>query len=183
MRRHVSTQCTNPRLERNRCKLLEYEEANCKMKTVRKESHHVKLVDTQGDSNDCYFIDCGVNGHPSKAYVDSECAVVTIRKNEAIQFGFSLAQSATSLRGYGGSGIHVLGETRAKLSVDLVETEVVMLVVDDAAQMVPLLVGKPFLNQANVVFVLKNEKLRLFDTALAAIPLWAREATVIRQTQ
>lgn len=186
---HVSTQCPKPRNECTRCKLLGHDEKNCKKKINRSEMQ-VKLIDSQTGSNSCYFVDCLVNGKPSRAYVDNGCSVVTIRESDAIQLGLPLTKSTKTLRGYGGGFVPVLGETKANLTVDLVEAEVDMLIVDDSTQIVPVLVGQAFLNQANVTVLIKNGELRLFDSALAALPevedlppkkilLWSQKAVVI----
>ncbi|KAJ8953799.1 hypothetical protein NQ318_006646 [Aromia moschata] len=106
------------------------------------------------------------------------------------KFLSTLADDNKILRGYGGSIIPVLGEANAVLEVDLIQASVEVVVVSDSVQSVPLMIGQTFINQSDVTVVIKDNRLRLFKSCLAAlpeieqlsprkIPLWSKDAVVI----
>lgn len=163
---HVSTQCSKPRVECTKCKKLEHDETKCSKAYAAKKNVDAKLVESQSDLQSCYFTDCKINGQDSRAYIDTGCSVVTIRNSEVTRLELPFTKI---VRGYGGGSVPVLGKVRASLSVDLVEAEVTMLVVTDSAQSVPVLIGQTFLNGANVTVVMKEGRLRLFNSAMLAV--------------
>ncbi|KAJ8937624.1 hypothetical protein NQ318_003741 [Aromia moschata] len=125
-----------------------------------------------------------------KGYVDTGCGLVTIRQSDAESLQLMYVSSKKILRGYGGSVIPVLGEANAVLEVDLIQASVEVVVVSDSVQSVPLMIGQTFINQSDVTVVIKDNRLRLFKSCLAAlpeieqlsprkIPLWSKDAVVI----
>jgi hypothetical protein len=76
------------------------------------------------------------------------------------------------------------------LTVDLVNADVEAIVVEDHVQMIPVIIGKPFINCTNVTLVARDNQVRLFEKHLAALPeidelpprkltLWSKETVVI----
>lgn len=76
---HLSKDCSKPRVECTKCKFLGHDAADCKRGT-KKGSAEVKLVDPR-TTESCYFVDCTVNGQPTRGYVDTGCGVVTVRRS------------------------------------------------------------------------------------------------------
>lgn len=91
---------------------------------------NVQLIDTKS-TNECYFVDCQVNGKNTKGYVDTRCSVITIRKTDAERLGLKWQDSHRFIDGYAGGVTKALGETDILLQVDLIEQSVGVLIVND----------------------------------------------------
>jgi hypothetical protein len=71
---HISSKCPKPRLECINCKMLGHDERHCRrIKTTRPV---VQLV-CPSNTQQCYFIDCILNGKPVRGYIDTGCSIVT----------------------------------------------------------------------------------------------------------
>jgi hypothetical protein len=72
---HHFRQCKRPRLVCGKCNRLGHNESNChSLKVVKPTIELIRSTDTQ----ECYFIDCTLNGKSLKADVDTGCNVITI---------------------------------------------------------------------------------------------------------
>lgn len=185
-RGHFSNKCTKPKIECTSCKRLGHLAKDCRRST------HVKnqiVQDTYSDCNGNYYFDCWVNGKPLQAYVDTGCAAVLLKEDEAKSLNIIYDDSDLMITGYGGSSIRVLGKAKVNLKVDQVEAEVEILIVPNNAQDIPLMVGQTFLNKTNAMLISTENTVRILkaDNDLTEvlnivprkIPLWAIRSTVI----
>jgi hypothetical protein len=60
--------------------------------------------------------------------------------------------------------------TRLTLTVDLVTADVEGYIVDNEVQAVLIIVGRSFLNRANVTMMLRDNQIRLFEKHLGVLP-------------
>jgi Retroviral aspartyl protease./Reverse transcriptase (RNA-dependent DNA polymerase). len=184
---HTSKRCTKPRRECSHCKLLGHSVGECRR--LRSSNSEIKIV-SPNNTKDCYFVDCELNGYPLRAYLDTGCSIVTIRESDAKKLSLKSNQTNQTIKGYAGGQTKALGETTVKLTVDLVTAEVMVLIVNDSVQIVPIIIGQTFLNRAGVTMVMRDKQIRLFENHLAVLPdmdelpprkvaVWAKEAAVI----
>lgn len=155
----------------------------------RSKSNTVTLV--PGNTNkECYFVECKINGHTVKGFIDTGCSIVTIKNRTVQELQVPSKPSRQEIRGYAGGKTRAYEETRICLAVDLVELEANAVVVDDRVQEIPVMISQSFLNDASVVMLVRDNEVRLFDKSLAALPevealqpkrvtMWAKEAVVI----
>lgn len=185
---HVCSKCPKPRRQCSKCKLLGHDESSCQQGSKRVQSD-VRLIHSK-NTNQCYFVDCEVNGKSARGYIDTGCSIVTVRKTDAEKMGIEWQDTNKYINGYAGGSTKALGKATVTLKVDLVETKVEVLLVDDVVQCVPVIIGQTFLNSANVTLVLRDDELRLFDKTMASLPsvdllpprkvtLWSQDAVVI----
>ncbi|KAJ8947235.1 hypothetical protein NQ314_008658 [Rhamnusium bicolor] len=114
---------------------------------------------------------CKINGHEFNGYVDTGCQVVAIRESEARQLNLVWDEASQMyVTGYAGGRARTLGTATAVVEVDLIKADTPIVVVPDELQKMAVLIGQPFINRANVVLVVKNGQLRLFDSSLAQLP-------------
>lgn len=176
---HIAAKCAKPKIECQHCHLLGHDVTNCWKKnkdTTATDSKSVlccssrnndipSLSATNTDSNSCYFIDCTVNGHLMRGYVDSGSSAVTIRDTETTNLNLHRKPVHVLLRGYGGGSVFAHFAVELDLSVDLAFATVTALVVPSQMQQVPIIVGQPFINNKNVVMVVREGQVRLFHKA------------------
>jgi predicted aspartyl protease len=122
------------------------------------------------DTQDCYFVECAINGKPLKGYIDTGCSIVTLRKATAIELQLEQRPSTQLIRGYAGGVTPALGEAEVTLTVDLITAKVTASIVEDRVQSVPVIIGQTILNRAGVTMVLRDNQIRLFDKHLAVLP-------------
>ncbi|KAJ3634751.1 hypothetical protein MTP99_007696 [Tenebrio molitor] len=164
---HVAGNCPKPRVECGNCKLLGHEAGKCRRPKTSGPS--VRLL-CPSDTQDCYLVECAINGKPLKGYIDTGCSIVTLRKATAIELQLEQRPSAQLIRGYAGGVTPALGEAEVTLTVDLITAKVTASIVEDRVQSVPVIIGQTILNRAGVTMVLRDNQIRLFDKHLAALP-------------
>nr|CAI5843841.1 unnamed protein product [Callosobruchus analis] len=140
-RGHVASKCFKRRLECGKCKPLGHEEKNCpkNKQEIPGESKPILNLDLSqsNDTNTCYFIDCSINNHVLRGYVDSGSKVVTLVR----------------LGGYACGSVLVRGKVYLNLKVNLAMVPVEALIVPDSSQNVSVIVEQPFINHPEVVMV------------------------------
>lgn len=215
-RGHIASKCVKAKVECKHCHLLGHDVTNCwrrnKEGGSKKEleskcmlncsfsgssgsSIIVKSTDaiskrSNQELNACYFIDCSVNNNLLRGYVDSGSGAVTIRDTEATRLNLARKPTQIMLRGYGGGVVFAKSQVDIDLRVDMARNYVSALVVPDDTQQVPIIIGQPFINNDNVVMVVRGGQVRLFHkndlefSAFNTLPsrkvtLCARETMVI----
>jgi hypothetical protein len=164
---HVAGKCPKPRVECGNCKLLGHEAGKCRRPKTSGPS--VRLL-CSSDTQDCYFLECAINGKPLKGYIDTGCSIVTLRKATAIELQLEQRPSTQLIRGYAGGVTPALGEAEVTLTVDLITAKVTASIVEDRVQSVLVITGQTILNRVGVTMVLRDNQIRLFDNHLAALP-------------
>ncbi|GJQ73696.1 hypothetical protein Trydic_g14031 [Trypoxylus dichotomus] len=108
--------------------------------------------------------DARING-PIRGYIDPESKVVTLRKSDTEVVGLKWESMKESyyLTGYGAGKVMPLHESAIDLEVDHTRTIVVVLVVPDEAQTVPVLIGQPFTEQQHITMVKRKDTLTIFQ--------------------
>jgi hypothetical protein len=133
---------------------------------------------------------CVLNETLMRAYIDTGCNVITTRKTAAEELQLSIHPTSHSIRGYAGGITRARGVVHVNLTVALVNADVEAIVVEDHVQMIPVIIGQPFINRTNVTLVVRDNQVRLFEKHLAALPeidelpprkltLWSKETVVI----
>jgi hypothetical protein len=163
---HVAGNCPKPRVECGNCKLLGHEAGKCRR--LKTSGPSVRML-CPSDTQDCYFVECAINGKPLRGYIDTGCNIVTLRKATAIELQLEQRPSTQLIRGYAGGVTPALGEAEVTLTVDLITAKVTASIVEDRVQSVPVIIGQTILNRAGVTMVLRDNQIRLFDKHLAAL--------------
>jgi hypothetical protein len=164
---HVAGKCPKPRVECGNCILLGHEAGKCRR--LKTSGPSVRML-CPSDTQDCYFVECAINGKPLKGYIDTGCSIVTLRKATAIELQLEQRPSTQLIRGYAGGVAPALGEAEVTLTVDLITAKVTASIVEDRVQSVPVIIGQTILNRAGVTMVLRDNQIRLFDKHLAVLP-------------
>lgn len=165
---HLASDCPKPRKQCTNCKRLGHEASQC----TRYQSPRKVLgcVTDKGDSQNCYYVRCKVDGIETEGYVDTGCSIVAIRLSDAKRLHLKWTKCQIIITGYGGGAAKALGKTTISLEVDLVKIRVDALIVGDNLQQVPVMIGQTFLNKGNVTLVLQDNKMRIFDSHLVNLP-------------
>jgi hypothetical protein len=136
---HVAGNCPKPLVECGNCKLLGHEAGKCRRPKTSGPS--VRLL-CPSDTQDCYFVECAINGKPLKGYIDTGCSIVTLRKATATELQLEQRPSTQLIRGYAGGVTPALGEAEVTLTVDLITAKVTASIVEDRVQSVPVIIGE-----------------------------------------
>nr|CAH7731186.1 unnamed protein product [Callosobruchus chinensis] len=120
--------------------------------------------------NKCYFVHCKINNFLCERIIDTGCAVITLRQRNAKRFGLNWDNCNIQINGYAGGKAKAIGKTVISMEVDLVEANVEVLVVPDELQDVSVIIGQPFINQANVALVIKDDQIRIFNSDIRQLP-------------
>lgn len=181
---HIATKCPKPRKSCENCKLLGHVSSECKRKKT------VCTLESQ-KTNKVYFVDCKINNIPTRGYIDTGSAAVTINEQLVSDLNLDLVSpSKITINGFGGGSITVIGKTSVTLDVNDVSVEVEVLVVPDKLQQIPVLIGQPFINHPKVAMLIQEDRIHIMSSCSAALPqvckellckttAWAAEATVI----
>jgi transposase InsO family protein len=182
---HLANNCSRPRLSCKRCNRLGHSTENCRR---TEKSGSALTISTTNETQQIYFVDCRVNKTPMRGYVDPGSSVVLIKEDAAKRLQLEMKHSDAVIKGFGGSETAVIGEVNIDLNIDEVEVKVPALVVPNAVQEIPILIGQPFVNHEGVMVVIRGETLTVVpEQALpilegispTKIAVWAKEATVI----
>ena len=71
-------------------------EKDCQRKVVKNSLVGPNIDESR---NDAYFLECLVNGKPTRAYVDTGCGGVLIKKEVAEALGLDVVPSSTTISG------------------------------------------------------------------------------------
>lgn len=67
------------------------------------------------------------------------------------------------VRGYGDGKLIPLGTVKANLNVDCAMAEVIIYIVEDKVQGIPMIVGQPFIEKENIVLMKRGSTVRVFE--------------------
>ncbi|KAJ8950969.1 hypothetical protein NQ318_006353 [Aromia moschata] len=118
----------------------------------------------------CYVVSCKVNGFLCTGLIDTGYSAVTLRYTDARRFGVEWQRCNIQINGYGGGRSKAIGQCTINIEVDLVHARVPALIVADDIQDVSVMIGQPFINQTNVVLVVKDDQIRLFSSDILDLP-------------
>jgi hypothetical protein len=77
-----------------------------------------------------------------RAYIDTGCNIITIRKTAAEEMQLSIHQTSHSIRGCAGGITQTYGTVNVNLTVDLITADVEAFVVNDDIQLIPIIIGQ-----------------------------------------
>lgn len=86
-------------------------------------------------------MNCTVNYKPTRGYLDTGSAAVTIRRDDVDWLGLQPEPSKVMIRGYAGGSVRVLGEVNVTIEVDMAKVDVRALVVPNNVQTIPIMIG------------------------------------------
>lgn len=116
-----------------------------------KSEKQVALLDHAEDSNHKYIFEIKVNGEPIMCLVDLGSQCTLIRDSEAKRLNLSLCQdNLPILRGIGGHQVQPLGKCNVNVTVQGIDENIEILVVDDHVIKHPILLGHSFTEKANI---------------------------------
>ncbi|GJQ67530.1 hypothetical protein Trydic_g8342 [Trypoxylus dichotomus] len=160
---HVAKYCTNGKIICYTCKKEAHISKNCPGET--KENLAIGNLAGDVDQNAKYFKEARINRHMVRGYIDPGSKVVTIRKSDAeiVRLKWENMKETFYLTGYGAGKVMPLGESTIDLEVDHAKAVVVVLVVPDEIQTVPVLIGQPFTEQQHITMVKRKDTLTIFE--------------------
>ncbi|VEN53548.1 unnamed protein product [Callosobruchus maculatus] len=172
---HISKSCSKPKLECKKCGRIGHTETGCTWSSKVPQpgtSRNVMPLNTKDEQHfkKCYFVLCKVNNFLCEGMVDTGCAVVTLRQRDAKRFGLKWYNCNIQINGYAGGKAKAIGKTVISMEVDLVKANVEALIVPDELQDVSVIIGQPFINQANVALVIKDDQIRIFNSDILQLP-------------
>ena len=137
-----------------------------------------------------YFMTVFVNQQPLSGYMDTGSCVNTIRKCVAEKWSEFWQPCTYQLTAFGGSVIQSIAKMNVQMEVDVAKASVEIVIVPDLCQRVDVIIGQPFLNQANVNVMISGGEVRIFNKDLAEltqleaepqlkIPIMVQDATTI----
>ena len=89
------------------------------------------------------------------AYVDLGSCCTTIKKTIAEHLGCVVEPSNTVLKGFGGNKIQALGKIYTSVEWSTVKANIELIIVDDSAQDVPVIIGRNYLDREGIELVKK----------------------------
>jgi len=100
-----------------------------------------------------------VDEKPVRAYVDTGSQLCLMRENDAkdLKLTIETMLNTVEIRGYGDGKLVPLGIIEVQLQVDSATSQVLVHIVTDDAQTIPLIVGQPFTEQPQVVLVKRGD--------------------------
>lgn len=111
---------------------------------------------------DKYFRDVAIEGTVFRGYIDFTSEMITIRKETAEICKLTvLPAPIKSLRTFNGNFVTVIGQSHANVSVDQASAAVPICVVRDDVQCIPVIIGRNFFEQPNVMFVEEDNAIRI----------------------
>ncbi|XP_064292537.1 uncharacterized protein LOC135309870, partial [Plodia interpunctella] len=134
-----------------------------------KPEKQVALVD-QGDSNRKYIIEIYINAESIECLVDLGSQCTLIRYSEAKRLKLKLVQkNLPFLRGIGGHPVEPLGKCNVNVTVQGIDDNIEVLVVDDNVIKYPVLLGHTFTEKPNIIITKTPDKIifeRICDSKL-----------------
>lgn len=168
-----STTHNNPQPEKKTLKIITTSE-DCKSPDVNSNnfSHLVSqpkqtpiFFNVDPDTNDKFNKNVCVNGTMLNAYVDfgSDCSL--IRCSDAKRLGLvEFSKDLPMIRGFGNSAVRPKFQSTVQVRIDEVETELIVLAVEDSFLHTALLVGQNFTELPSVTVMKDNENLFFYNT-------------------
>ncbi|KAF9794883.1 hypothetical protein SFRURICE_005118 [Spodoptera frugiperda] len=131
-----------------------------------KQVKQVALLDNTENSNEKYLIEIEVKGKPLIAYVDLGSQCTLVKESIAKELGLNYnSDKLPILRGIGGYHVQPLGEAQVDMSVQGIEENVGILVVDDSIIKYPVLLGHTFTEKPNIT-ITKTPNQIIFEKLL-----------------
>ncbi|KAL3247236.1 hypothetical protein MRX96_057172 [Rhipicephalus microplus] len=159
------------------------------------------VVTAKADAaNEKYFVLAKVDENEVRAYVDLGSQCVTIQREDAdqVEIKCTVMEKLPTIEGYGSGRVTPCGEANVNLTVDQVTANVLVLIVPNESQAIPIIVGQPFTKQRHVTVVRRRNTVGIFEEKknldesddtieLIDIPdlprcpacLWAKKLTVV----
>ncbi|CAI6345769.1 unnamed protein product [Macrosiphum euphorbiae] len=157
---HIARDCPQPRrpLKCSKCKAEGHTAKYC---TTR--SPDIALVEqNQTDNRTVYIKDVYLNNSTDaiKGLVDTGSTLTIIRRSLAERYGMDITPRKIQLRVYGNIPCVIgSGDTEAEVRIDTVSEKLKLLVVEDHMQNFDIIIGRTFINCANVSFIKTADQL------------------------
>ncbi|CAI6355165.1 unnamed protein product [Macrosiphum euphorbiae] len=157
---HIARDCPQPRrpLKCSKCKAEGHTAKYC---TTR--SPDIALVEqNQTDNRTVYIKDVYLNNSTDaiKGLVDTGSTLTIIRRSLAERYGMDITPRKIQLRVYGNIPCVIgSGDTEAEVRIDTVSEKIKLLVVEDHMQNFDIIIGRTFINCANVSFIKTADQL------------------------
>lgn len=167
---HIEANCFNKRnlnVSCSYCKFKGHTSEQCRKRASNKSVKNVQMV-CLDSSDKKYFKTVQINGTSCNAFLDFGSSCNTMRKSFSEQL--KLVQHPNDLvviKGFGDGLTVPLGVVTATLTVDGVQRVCEFYLVPDDVQDFDILVGQPFTESENVVFLKTSSQLNIFDGVLS----------------
>lgn len=117
-----------------------------------KNEKQVALLDQDENSNDKYNFEIKINDKPIMCLVDLGSQCTLIRESEAKRLNLNLiSERLPLLRGIGGNPVQPLGKCDVDVTVQGINDNIEVLVVDDNVIKQPVLLGHTFTEKPNII--------------------------------
>ncbi|KYB29884.1 hypothetical protein TcasGA2_TC031567 [Tribolium castaneum] len=177
---HTANVCSarNREMRCTLCRSHGHVAKDCRNKTTNKPS----------DQKTVALIGC-FNGQLTRAYIDlgSSCTTITNKEIQRLKITKVDTTQISTLRGYGNGTVTTMGTVKITLKIDAVQSEIIVDVVSEGVQNVPVLVGRNFTELTNVGILKDDVSLRFFtlppmetrSVQAAKVKLFVAKETII----
>lgn len=115
---------------------------------------------------DKYFCDVGINGIVFRGYIDFKSEMITVRQETAEICKLSVTPAPIkSVQTFNGSFVTVIGQAQATVCVDQGGAAVTICVVRDDVQCIPVIIGRNFFQQPNVLFAEEENAVHVYNNS------------------
>ncbi|KAL1489300.1 hypothetical protein ABEB36_014223 [Hypothenemus hampei] len=156
---HYINKCPKAKKHCSNCKLAGHVATECR-RTEKCLQVAIGTNDNSMCNNQCYFVNCEINGIVYCGYIDTGCTAVIIKHSVVNKLGLKVDQCCYTVDGYGNGRTVAIGKVIIDLEVDLAAEKIEAIVVDDNMQSIPILIGQTFINK-NKTLIVKNNEVRL----------------------
>lgn len=173
---HLSTACKNAKVLPKcfTCGSEEHLSKTCPEKKIKKKDEKVKQVEQhvisvskpQVSGNEKYIKFCLINNVKVKCLIDTGSTSCTIAQHTADQLGLEYDKSEIEIFGFGNVTIPVtktIGKLNVELTIDDVSGSTEVLVVPNAVQPYPVMVGRSWTELPHVAMLKKDDTLFFGD--------------------
>ncbi|KAK9738783.1 hypothetical protein QE152_g9594 [Popillia japonica] len=149
-----------------KCKAEGHIAAQCPNANLDRENLLIGGITESKIMNAKYFKEPKINGNKVNSYIDtgSKCVTLTEADANILVLEYEAMKPPFQLSGYGSEKVTPLGEGNALAEIDQAKAQVTILIVSNEAQVIPLLLGQPFIEQDHILMVKSRDTtLLLFE--------------------
>ncbi|CAG9768971.1 unnamed protein product [Ceutorhynchus assimilis] len=137
----------------------------------RKFGHTEDKYLDQPNSNSKFHKYVTVNNKPPLAYVGlgSSCGIICLEEAQRLNLDIDNI-NVTRLYGYGNGRINTIGTIVISMKIDEVEATITAHVVPNSAQEIPILLGRNFTEQKDILMIKDDVSLKIFRNLSPHLP-------------
>lgn len=134
---------------------------NCPQKKGQIGKPLLATKDNQVNLNEKYFMHVLLNNQSVRAFIDFGSSVMTINQATVKELNVNSYDNEEYIRGYGGGVVRSVGTTSPiTIEIDEFQAKLKFLIVPNAVQDIPVIIGQPFTELSGLVVYKTKDKIR-----------------------